>query len=426
MDDFLIRQSERKAKIAVFGDCMRDEYYTAKINRISPEFPIPIIMVDEPPKILPGGAGNVYRQFQNFNFEIDLFAILENLPVKKRYYDGKFPLCRIDDEKSQYGLTDLQLKEIQNKLLNQLHEKTYEVIIFSDYNKGIFKDIELKNIPKETITIVDPKEDPIERWKNCTIIKPNSKEAEKLSGSEDWKKQCEYFLRKTNCQSVIITQEGNGVAGYATGKYFEYRPDFKIKASSVIGAGDLFVAFLAMYMSHSIDIEKAVECAFKICSKYVLKDYGAVVYPYELIDNKEGDFFNPRDFKLAMANGCFDICHLGHIELLKFAKSKADKLVVALNSDESVKKQNKSHCLINDLEYRIKMIKSLEFVDFVTVFEEETPLELIKKIKPEVLVKGGDWQNIVGSELVDEVYSFNIIEDYSTTNIIEKINFCSK
>jgi len=113
--------------------------------------------------------------------------------------------------------------------------------------------------------------------------------------------------------------------------------------------------------------------------------------------------------------------HPGHIELLKFAKSKGDKLVVALNSDESVKKQNKSHELINNFETRSKLISSLDFVDFVVCFEEKDPLNLIKQINPDFLVKGGDWPNPVGADLVKEVFIFDLEKDYSTTKIIEKI-----
>lgn len=448
INEFIERQFEFRSKIAVVGDSVIDEYYKVESNRISPEFPIPVLAseTNEPFKICLGGASNVCAQLSNFNFDVDLFSIInkeiklkteqiavntesceysENVSIKKRYYNGDFPLCRIDVESFNYKLNKSRLFEIQNKIIERLFSKSFDVIVFSDYNKGLFFNFEniINKIGEETITIVDPKKGPIDKWKGCTIIKPNFNEAKEISGQEDPKKQCDYFIEKTNCKAVVVTNGGEGIFGRVMGNWFEYRPDVKKNARSVVGAGDCFIAFLAMCMAHSIDIKKAVGLAFDACSVYVNNIYNYPLYPYHLEKSK---FIFPRtlskrDFTLSFANGCFDILHPGHIELLKFAKSKSDKLVVALNSDKSAMNQNKSHNLVNDIEYRKTMISSLEFVDYVVVFNEETPYEVIKQIKPDVIVKGSDWSNPVGSDIAKEVCLFDRVGDYSTTNIIKKI-----
>ena len=444
MNELLARQFDRRPRIAVFGDSVIDEYYNVSSERVSPEFPIPVLVAEEDlPRICLGGSGNVCTQFSYFNFDVSLFSFInqsvfdlknniqmngsvfvENVPIKKRYHNNGFPLCRMDIEGKNYKLNRDNLKSLTSQLLSSLNSSgPFDVVVFSDYAKGIFE-VEEDFIGKagDAITIVDPKNGAIEKWKGCTILKPNFKEAKRFTGESNPQRQCEILLKKTQSQAVVVTQEGEGVYGSVMGRWFEYKPTNKVKARSVVGAGDCFVAFLAMCMTHSIDIVRAVEIAFDACSHYVQKEFNIPVHPSDLSSKfVDPRVFSERDFTVCFTNGCFDILHPGHIELLKFAKSKADKLVVGLNSDESVKKQQKTHPLINDLNYRKNMISALECVDFVTDFDEDTPLNLIETIKPDVLVKGSDWKSPVGSEIVPEVHSFNLVGNYSTTSIIEKI-----
>lgn len=446
MNELLERHFDRRPKIAVFGDAILDEYYEVSADRVSPEFPIPVFHAsDDVPGIVLGGAANVCRQFSNFNFDASLFALTNEkikylaggidmegcifsrrVPVKKRFYSGGFPLFRFDVETGDYGLEPDSLRKLQEKLVEKLLSRDpFDVVVFSDYDKGVFRGIGefMSRIPESTITIVDPKKSPLGRWRGCTIIKPNSVEAEEISGHSDWRRQCDFFMRETACQAVVITQAGDGVVGNVQGVWFEHRPEVRKAPRSVVGAGDAFVAFLAMCMAHSIDIRKAVEIAFEACSLYVDEPRNRPLYPYQISPSKSVDprILEKRDFSLAFANGNFDILHPGHLELLKFARSKADGLVVALNSDESAGRQGKSHPLINPLEYRKSMVEALGCVDFVVEFGEDTPYEIIKKIRPEVLVKGSDWPNPVGSDIVPEVHSFGLVGGHSTTLIIEKI-----
>lgn len=449
MIEFLHRQFGRRSRVAVFGDAMLDEHYDVAADRVSPEFPIPVMTSrsSEPSSVSFGGAANVCHQFSNFNFDVGLFALIDQrflcsprrfdssgcllvpggVPVKKRFYSGRFPLCRFDVEEKGYGFSKSELAKRQRILIDKLiSSEPYDVVVFSDYDKGVFDGIDpfIADVPEETITIVDPKKGPIKKWRGCTIIKPNSTEAKELSGKSDWRAQCDYFFGETDCQAVVITQAGEGVVGNVMGSWFEYRPEVPTSPRSVIGAGDAFVAFMAMCMSHSIDIRVAVEVAFKACSIYVGKDRNAPVYPYELESNKfvMSESLRNRDFRLSFANGCFDILHPGHVEMLKFARSRGDRLVVALNSDRSVAAQGKPHPMVNDLEYRKRMVAALDCVDFVISFDEDTPYETIRAIRPDVLVKGSDWANPIGSDIVGEVCSFEILDGYSTTATIKKIS----
>ena len=151
----------------------------------------------------------------------------------------------------------------------------------------------------------------------------------------------------------------------------------------------------------------------------------------ELLDNSEdfnkfietSEILSQRKNKLVFTNGCFDILHEGHIQTLKFAKSHGEKLVVAINSDESIKRLKGKNRPINNLNKRISMLSQLNFVDYIVAFDEDTPLEVIKKIKPCVIAKGGDYKksDIVGSDIVAETIISNYIKNESTTNIIKKL-----
>lgn len=145
-----------------------------------------------------------------------------------------------------------------------------------------------------------------------------------------------------------------------------------------------------------------------------------LINPHKIVDCS---YLKHRSYSLAFTNGCFDILHTGHIQSLKFAKSKADKLVVALNSDSSIKNLKGNSRPILTLEHRMNVISSLEFVDYVLYFDEETPLNLIKKIKPDYLIKGSDYkiESVVGKEFVKEIFLAPFFDGISTTRIIEDI-----
>ena len=467
IEKFIARNNKRKPKIAVVGDCFIDEYYYVDANRVSPEFPVPVLLSksDVPNVVVPAGSGNVCMQFKYWNIDLQLFSLLDintnnvliencinvvdskclemdsrcpeekfHCPIKKRYYQGQFPLCRLDVEEPNYGLTNL---DVWKQELQEAYFKFKpEVAIFSDYDKGVFNGKPLKwfNDEGNTITIVDPKKGPPNKWQGCTIFKPNQKEAEELSDYRDWKNQCNQLQKLVNCIAVVITLGGDGVVGSVGGRHFEYRPNKVKRCESSIGAGDCFSAFLAMTMAHNFDIMDAVKIAFEAGSAYVLNRHNQPVSPYDLYKHIDPisakyvtyEFLAKRDKnkKLIFTNGVFDAgLTENHVRCLQQAKQLGDELVVALNSDASVKRIKGENRPIMSLKERMRIMASLDFVDYVVSFDEDTPLLLIQKILPSIVVKGGVYrpEEVVGYGVVD-VIILDKFNGMSTTDKIRKIN----
>ena len=448
--DFISLIEKKKPIISVVGDSIVDEYYQVRVDRISPEFPIPVMASDgfSSFRSLPGGAANVVYQFSHLNVDVKYFSLVGGyskaifrdhnidtsyciefsdssieVPIKRRFYDGDFPLSRWDIESKNYSLSDSDLTDYQNRIFDLFCKVKSDVVIFSDYDKGVFGNVEdLRHWMDVGFTIVDPKKSPIERWVGCSIFKPNANEALDLSGLCDWKEQCKWFQDILGCESVVITHGGDGVKGLSGKDYFDVVGKGSL-VNSVIGAGDCFTAFLAMGVSCGLSVIESSSVAYDASTFYVSRKYNEPLSKFDFC----GKFIDPkelrnRDFKLVFSNGCFDLIHRGHLELLKYAKSLGDKLVVAINSDASVKELKGNSRPINNLIDRMEVLSSLEVVDYVVSFDDVTPYEVIKEIVPDVLVKGADWSgNIVGSDIVAEVREFDLVEKLSTTLVIDKI-----
>lgn len=337
-------------------------------------------------------------------------------------------------EGQNYGLDSAQIMGLQEDLLHlysQISEP--EVIIFADYNKGVFSQShKMMACFPDAIKIVDPKVKPLDRWKGCTIFKPNKKEAQELSGipADRWRSQCDYFQRAIGCTAVVLTHGGEGVYGKVMERYFDYRSPHQAVCESVIGAGDCFAAVLGLAMAHAVDIVEAIEIAYEAAAVYVGRKHNEPINLYDVlarynpIESKfvDLDFLKNRNFKLTMTNGCFDVLHAGHIATFEFAKSKGDKLAVLVNSDQSIRKLKGDTRPIIPLEQRMKMIAALSCVDFVISFEEINPDYYINCIKPDVLVKGVEWDGKMKKPGgVGELFFAPMIANISTTKIIERI-----
>lgn len=456
--DLLKRNKDRRLSIHIVGDSMIDEYYSVRVTRISPESPNVCVMLnehDQPSERVPGGAANVCYQLMNFNVDTHLVSWTDaeadkvfksagidctthiqlpdgcQLPRKKRFFDGDSQVGnRWDIEKKNCGLKDVDLPNYQTNLFGpwlSFVDKA-DVVIFSDYNKGLFSNGFPFALPNKPI-IVDPKKGPLRKWLGCTIFKPNSSEAIELSGGlTNWREQCDYFQSQLGCQSVVITQGGDGVVGKSGSEFFSYSPIRKVSATKVIGAGDCFVGVLALAVGHDIPVPDASKLAFEAGLIYVQDGSHDPLTPWQL--QKQSKFVTPDELrnrtnggKLVFTNGCFDILHSGHLESLRFAKSKGDKLVVAVNSDASVSRLKGPKRPVISLNERMELLAALEGVDYVISFEEDTPQNLIEYTRPDVLIKGADWEGktVAGSDVVKEVYFVPLVNDKSTTNIIGKI-----
>ncbi len=450
--EFLRRNRSRRLSISVLGDAMVDEYVDVRVNRISPEFPMPIMTSSSRDVICkPGGAANVAHQFRHLNVDPQLICLgdreAENvfsehhlkcsgllagcyLPRKRRFLDNGIQVSRHDIELPLCGHTEEYIDHVP-KILMSITDPTYgdthpDVSIFSDYGKGFFasEEFHISDIFPGVTSIVDPKFGPLDKWVGCTIFKPNAKEAAELTGLCEWKDQARYLKEFLGCEAVVITHGGGSVCGIWHDGFFCFEPDRKVLAESVIGAGDCFAAFFSVAIGHGFPVPEAAEIAWNAGAVYVQRRLNEPVCPAELGDSlvEPVDLAN-RNFKLVFTNGCFDILHEGHMRTLEFAKSKGDKLVVALNSDASVKRLKGEGRPICPLDQRMKVMSNLKMVDFVVSFDEDTPYELLKKIKPDVLVKGADYSTseIVGVDLVSEVYRAPIVAGLSTTNLLAAV-----
>lgn len=464
--EFVKKTTETKKSIIIVGDSIIDEYYNVEATRISPEFPIPVMLSksSRPSINLPGGAANVANQLKHWNVSINLFSFADEeaygtlgssldiplsnielikglIPRKRRIYDGSHPAFRWDIEPKNFGLSLEQLgvhqQNLQEKFSLWSQNNEIDAMIISDYDKGVFCtetflgiNSRKKWINPNYTTVVDPKNQPISGWHGCTIFKPNTKESQDLSNLKNIESQHRYFLDTLNCDYVVATQGENGIVGTGQSSNFTINAQRKINVKSVIGAGDCFAAFLTLAYSLGFSIKEAAQIAFEAGQCYVKKEHNDPITPHELLANTldpvNTKLLHPpqtRNYVLGFTNGCFDLLHVGHLELLKQSKLHCDKLVVGINTDESISKLKGSNRPIINLNQRIQMLSHLPYVDFIIPFSEDTPLNLIKKIKPDVLFKGKDYniEEIIGHDIVPKIILCDLVKETSTTIIESKI-----
>ena len=375
-------------KVLVFGDVIIDKYIYGTSDRLSPEAPVPVVKYQREVETL-GGAGLVYENLKSLGVDVTLLQTEQPSSIKTRVIcDGHY-VTRIDDDKHANSAAVLA-----NVLRSDFSQWDY--VILSDYNKGVL-DESLKIIEHinkfNCKIIVDPKEH-ANQYKGAWLIKPNNREFTKF-GFNDW-------------QGNIITTNAGGNVN-ATIDNIEYIiPVDQVEVSDVTGAGDCFLAAFVYALTKEYTYEKCLQLAVKGSTEAVTH-----VGTYTLTVSDLEDC-------IVFTNGVFDILHKGHFELLAEAKTLGEKLIVGINSDASVKRLKGERRPINNQIKRISQLEILPWVDEVIVFDEDTPYELIKKLKPHVIVKGGDYtiEQVVGHDLTD-VHLVQTVEGYSTTSIIE-------
>ncbi|TXE82948.1 D-glycero-beta-D-manno-heptose-7-phosphate kinase [Campylobacter peloridis] len=453
MLDFL---SSKKPRILVVGDFMVDHYIWCDCERISPEAPVMVVKSKKEDKRL-GGAGNVYANLKSLGADVYALGIIgddesgrflqENLnaklliengrktPLKSRILSHSQQVLRLDDE------NDFETK-LEDELIYEFKKiiKDFNALILSDYKKGTLSD----KVCKELINIanslnipvlVDPKGSDFSKYKNATLLTPNKKEAMNALGVDNLD-NLEFFIKKLkddyNLKYSIITLSEEGIAVFD--EKLHIIPAKALEVYDVTGAGDSVIAMLAYALSLNIDILKACELANKVAAVVVAK-VGSVSVSFDEVKNLEKSSFenkiktkeellkNIQNKNVVFTNGCFDILHFGHIKYLERAKKLGDILIVGLNSDKSVKRLKGDDRPINNEFERACMLASLYFVDYVVIFDEDTPYELINFLKPDILVKGADYKDkeIIGSNLVKKVKLIEFEDGFSTTNIINRI-----
>ena len=446
-----------KKKITVIGDVMIDWYLHGESSRISPEAPVPVVKFKES-KFQLGGAANVANNLKHLEIEPFLIGatgndhfgslLKEHLKAKKikfnltseksfqtickqRLMSSNQQLARIDYEQYFHGS---KLTNTFNTFIKNI-AKT-DLIIVSDYGKGtIFNARKLiqsaKKLKKKIL--IDPKGKDFTKYKGANLITPNKSEFENIMGKvgskRDLANKAKKMLEHLNLESLIVTlgSEGMYVLKKSNKKIIgDFINAYPQEVFDVSGAGDTTISALGAALSEGNDIFSAAEFANLAASISVSK-LGTSTVSIEEVTSLETSKGN-KEQVIVFTNGCFDIIHSGHLDLLKEARSYGDKLIVGLNSDKSISKLKGPERPIIGQSERKKILLALKYVDEVIIFNEENPLKLIKKLKPSILVKGADYtkEQVIGGEFVEsyggQIKLVKLAKGKSTSNIINKIS----
>ena len=462
-----------KGNVLVFGDVILDRYISGTVDRVSPEAPVPVL---KPTKedIRLGGAANVAVNLSSLGSKATLIGVtgrddssnqikdllkknkIKNALTKSvnpsisklRFLAGQQQLIRIDSEEE---FTEADWKSSLSNYRKHIRLEKNKVLVISDYGKGTLKNIpliikEAKKLNK--IILVDPKGDNFSKYNSANIITPNFDEflrvVGKIKGEADVTSKGKELINSLKLRALLITRgsEGMTLLEKKTGKIV--RMDFPTEAKDVFdvsGAGDTVIASIAAGLAGGFSLSESIRLANVAAGIVVGKSGTATVNKIEItpfinkaeayMSMEEAESFaqslRQKGKKIIFTNGCFDILHAGHVEYLEAAKDLGDKLIVGVNSDQSVKELKGKNRPLNMLEHRAKLLASLRCVDAVVVFGDKTPIKLISAVKPDILVKGGDYKinEIVGHEEVvksgGKVMTIPLVKGISTTKIIQKM-----
>ncbi|MDA2919555.1 D-glycero-beta-D-manno-heptose-7-phosphate kinase [Desulfobacterota bacterium AH_259_B03_O07] len=471
-----------KKRIMVVGDIMLDRYIFGTVSKISPEAPVPILKSTEE-EISLGGAANVAANLKSLGASVDIFGVIGNDSEGKRVSDllkrssikpkglvvdssratttktrlvtRNQQVARIDKEKEDFISNKIQKMVLST--INRHFDKHFpDGIIISDYKKGcISKDLCEKIIQlareHKIFLVVDPKGDDFTKYKGASVITPNKVEAESVCGfpiddEKTLKKAFEKLVKITRCEGVLITRGKDGISYYKKGGKIHTKHSDAREIFDVTGAGDTVVSVFMLSYLASGSWDDSVQIANKAAGIVVSKLGTSKVSPRELIENFNNNTDNTSQKvvsrqelsrtikvlrnngkKIAFTNGCFDLFHSGHLKLLREAKSFGDILIVGINSDISARRlKGKQRPFISEYD-RAKILSALDCVDFVVIFNEDTPLKLIKALKPSVMIKGDDYmpQAVVGRDFVEsyggKVQLVKLVDGISTTKLVNKI-----
>lgn len=472
--------SNENMNVIVIGDLMIDIYHKSEIKRNAPEDTnIPIHNVFNHDYKL-GGACNVAFNLHSLGTSVELLGVVgddmygnkiekmicdSNLKHKlfidktrkttqknRILYNDELK-CRFDVENTH----DVPLT-IQDEILDHIKSsQNIHAIIISDYDKGVVTMELCQSIINYSncngiLTFIDPKLNNYHKYKNCFLFKPNAFEAEKISNETNIDKMITKIHNDIKCKNLLITLGEQGMMfsqnDNLINKTYKIQHKEIINKKDVTGAGDIVLSVLVHVYIKSNNLFESCNIANYIAGKSVgvIGNYNVssldIDEYYKMMHCENKDNVNiPSNNKIlydyecdkiielskmkniVFTNGCFDILHSGHIKCLQFCKKQGDILVVGLNSDDSIKKIKGPERPINNIDERSTMLSLFDFIDYIIIFSEETPYNILKLLKPLKMVKGSDYkiENIVGSEFTNEVLLFNYIENKSSTSIINKI-----
>ncbi|OUS24033.1 bifunctional heptose 7-phosphate kinase/heptose 1-phosphate adenyltransferase [Gammaproteobacteria bacterium 45_16_T64] len=462
-----------KAHVLVVGDVMLDRYWHGTTSRVSPEAPVPVVHVGQV-EDRPGGAGNVALNIaalgagarligvtgkdeaaQSLTSSLNAAGIAcdfiqsdENPTITKlRVISRHQQLIRLDFEE---GFASLDAEELFDHFSVALNHAG--VVVLSDYNKGCLQDHQsLIQAAKEkgVPVLADPKGSDFSKYKGATLLTPNLSEFERVVGvcrtEEELVQRGLELLKSLELDALLVTRGENGMTLLRPDQPELHLPARAREVFDVTGAGDTVISVLAAALAAGEGLPVATALS-NIAAGIVVKKLGtAAISAPELRRAVNKDLGSERGVmsreqlkmvledsrahgeKVVMTNGCFDILHAGHVTYLEQARAQGDRLIVAINDDDSVKRLKGEGRPINPVDRRMAVLAGLSAVDWVVPFGEDTPHNLLHMFTPDVLVKGGDYsvEGVVGGEVVKEyggeVKVLSLVDSCSTTAIVEKI-----
>jgi D-beta-D-heptose 7-phosphate kinase / D-beta-D-heptose 1-phosphate adenosyltransferase len=462
-------------RVVVVGDVMLDEYVAGASDRISPEAPVPVVRVLRRELVL-GGAGNVAANIASLGGRPDVVAAVgalagvadpavgekllaigasdrglvpcaDRLTTRKtRLLAGMHQIARFDEE-SISPLADAERDEILRRAEERLAEA--DLMVLSDYGKGVLTPAVITELMRAAQehrlpTVVDPKGPDFRRYRGATLLTPNAREARVAVGAppddDDWNAITGRLVEEADVAAIAVTCGPAGIVlRRREDREVRHLPTRALDVFDVIGAGDTVVAALAVAIGSGLDLVTAAELANQAAGVVVQKRGTSTVSLRELAAGSHAsgadkvmtmaeavalvDEMRRRGGRVVFSNGCFDLLHAGHVDLLEKARRLGDVLIVGLNSDASVRRLKGEGRPIYSLATRARILASLAAVDAVVPFDEPTPAELIRQLAPELLVKGGDYdvEKIVGRQHAGDVVTIPIVERQSTTSTLQRI-----
>lgn len=468
-------------RVLCIGDVMLDRFIYGAVDRISPEAPVPVLRYSRD-AAMPGGAANVARNLaslglrpvlvgacgdddagrelvsrfvQDVSISVHLVTLAGRpTTLKSRFVAGGHQLLRVDTENAA------PISEATENELIGIVAKEAEgaaVILISDYAKGLLTNRLLQAILQmaadhQIPVIADPKGRDFARYGAVDILKPNASELAAATGlSVGTDEEASWALRSAldtlPAKAVVVTRAARGISFIGADRKVHHEAGRAREVFDVSGAGDTSLAALAAAIAGGGTLDEAVSMAIAASGiavgkagtatvtadevKSALTDFGpagrAGILPIDAMIG-QAERWRASGLRVGFTNGCFDILHPGHIRVIEQARSHCDRLIIGLNSDASVRRLKGPQRPINSEQARADVLAALSAVDGVTIFDTDTPLEIITALKPDVLVKGGDYtkETIVGADIVGsrggEVIIVPLVPGHSTTATIARSN----
>jgi len=463
------------SRVLVAGDVMLDSYWHGATARISPEAPVPVVQVQQQESRI-GGAGNVAVNAASLGSQTSLVGLvgddvaagelggllrqhsiqahLHPVPggrtiTKLRVISRHQQIIRLDFEDHFPAANPATIATLFARAAKQA-----DAVILSDYAKGALRDVQgLITIARQLDlpVVVDPKGTDFARYRGATLITPNLTEFEAVAGhatsDDDLVRRAEGLRDRLDLHALLITRSEHGMTLVARNAAPLHLPAQALEVFDVTGAGDTVAALIGAGLAAGLGLEDAVHLSNVAAGIVVGKLGTASVTPQELqaalyplgcsgpvhCAESEEEVASLRKqaraqgLRIVMTNGCFDILHPGHIEYLEQASALGDRLIVAVNDDESVRRLKGPARPVNPLAHRMRMLSALACVDWVVPFSDDTPARLISRLLPDILVKGGDYRpdQIAGADQViaagGQVRVLGFVPGHSTTSLIDKI-----